>query len=578
MSRQSTIINRNINNLNVRRENKYQKKGKIAGGQRPAEGRQFVLTLAEGPLHRLVWQASLANLRRPLAAGYFSLFELYSRKSARSIHLPANAATLYNAPMPYRCLADFLEDLNHAGELNRIDDEVDPAEQLAKIVADTARSGGPALLFGAVQGCNLPVLCNLLATEGRICRALGIASIDELAERIAGLLGDSAPAGWFERLKGAARPAALGGLAPREVKSAACQQIVRLGGDVHLAELPWIGSAAGTYAAGFSRHSERSEESRHRREDEILRCAQNDKIAYPPENPAAHGGIISGTAVFSAEPDSHRTVCGRFDLERLDDSRLAIHWATHDSHARLRAEYRARNQKMPLAVVVGGDPTFLLAAAAPLPTDADLCAVAGLLRGKPLDVVACRSVDLFVPAESEIVLEGFLVEEENENVDAAHSVVMQVAALTHRANPIFAMTVPVGSSSETCTMHRAMQRAFLPLTRLAMPDMVDYDMPEFAAARGWAVVAIRKTYAAEGRRAAHAAWGLRPMMFAKMLVVVDADVDVRNQDAVLSAIAANMNPGRDVIFERGPVDPFDAASSGQKMAIDATRKLPGEVE
>lgn len=458
--------------------------------------------------------------------------------------------------MPYRCLADFLEDLSHAGELNRMDDEVDSPGQLSEIVAGTARSVGPALLFANIQGCNLPVLCNLLATEGRICRALGIASIDQLAERIAGLLADTAPAGWFERLKGAARPAALGGLAPREVKSAACQQIVRLGGDVHLAELPCIGSAA----------------------------------------------------VFSAEPDSHRPVCGRFDLERLGDSRLAIHWAAHDIHARLRAEYRARNQKMPLAVVIGGDPAFLLAAAAPLPPDADLCAVTGLLRGKPLDVVACRGVDLAVPAESEIVLEGFLIEEENgaKNVGSANPPVMQVTALTHRANPIFAMTVPGGSSvkkgtgsepaianaakngdcevpvplfhGETCVMQRAMQRAFLPLTRLAMPGMVDYDMPEFAAARGWAVVSIRKTYAAEGRRAAHAAWGLRPMMFAKMLVVVDADVDVRNQDAVLSAIATNMNPGRDVIFERGPADPFDAASSGQKMALDATRKLPGEVE
>ncbi|MBU4272124.1 MAG: UbiD family decarboxylase [Planctomycetes bacterium] len=450
--------------------------------------------------------------------------------------------------MPYRCLSDFLEDLGHAGELTRVEEEVDPALEVAEITARSAESGGAALLFGAVKGHDLPVATNLLATEGRICRALDIASLAEISERLARLLDVSAPEGWFERIKAGAQPAALGGVLPRKVRAAACQQIVRLGSDIDLGELPLLQSAA-------------EETSR----------------------------TISSAVVFSAEPDSHRPVCGRFDLQRIDRSRLAVCWAAYDEHARLLDEYRVRQRKMPVAVVIGGDPAFQLAAAAPLPEDSNVCALAGLLREKPIDVVAGRGVDLEVPAEAEIVIEGF--------VDPAEPPVtvgpmcaplghctrprpapaMQVTAVTHRANPIFAAFVPGRPPHEFCTVARSMQRAFLPLLRLVMPELVDFDLPEFAAARHWAAVSIRKTYPSQGRRSAHAAWGLRPMMFAKTLVVVDAEVDVRDRDQVLAAIVANFRPGQDVVTERGPADPFDPAtptgSLSERMAIDATRKL-----
>ena len=448
--------------------------------------------------------------------------------------------------MSYRCLADFLEDLGHAGELTRVDDPVDPALEIAEMASQAAKLGGAAILFGDVQGHDLPVLCNLLATEGRICRALGIRSLDETTERIDRLLDASEPEGWFERLKSGVQPVVLTSVMPRQVKSAACQQIVRLGGDIDLGELPMLQVA-----------------------------------------PEEVGRSITAAAVFSAEPDSHRPVVGRFGLQPLDNSRLAICWAAHDDHARLLSDYRVREQQMPVAIVLGGDPALLLAAAAPLPPGGDVCAMAGLLREKPLDVVACRSVDLQVPAEAEIVLEGF-VDPTQPPVTAGPfcgptghltlprpAPVMQVTTLTHRANPIFTAMIPGQPPHEACTMDRAMQRVFLPLTRLAMPELVDYDMPEFAAARHWATVSIRKTYPGQGRRAAHAAWGLPPIRFAKMLVVVDCDVDVHDRDQVLAAVSANMNPARDVLIEQGPSDPLDPAAPtdalGQKMAVDATR-------
>ena len=486
--------------------------------------------------------------------------------------------------MPYRCLADFLEELNHAGQLTRLDNEVDPAGEAAEIVAQAAHSGGSAVLFGAVQGHDLPMLANLLATEERICRALEVATIDEVTGRIARLFDASSPEGWFERLKSGSQSAAISGVNPREVKSAACQQIVRLGNDIDLGELPLLACGAGVPPA------------RLRGTEEVVSVG----AAVAPPLPHALGGsttatptlfpkAITSAVVFSAEPDSHRPVAARFDLQRIDAVRLAVCWAAHDDHARLLADYRARNQKMPLAVVIGGDPAFLLAAAAPLPAGGDVCAVAGLLRQKPLDVVACRGVDLMVPAEAEIVLEGYVDPAEPTTTAGplcgplGHATpplsapVMHVTAMTQRANPIYTVMVPGRPPHEAVTVARAMQRAFLPLARLAMPELVNYDMPEFAAARYWASVSIRKTYAGQGRRAAHAAWGLRPMMFAKTLVLVDEDVDVHSHQAVLAAISANMNPARNVLIDQGPPDPFDpvatTAALGQKMAIDATRKF-----
>jgi 4-hydroxy-3-polyprenylbenzoate decarboxylase len=503
----------------------------------------------------------------------------------------------FTMPPMHRCLADFLEELSHAGELSRVDDEVDPVSEAADIVARGAQAGGPAILFGAVKGHDLPILGNLLASEGRICRALGIATLDELAERIARLLDVSSPEGWFERLKSGSQPAAIAAAMPREVKSAACQQIVRLGSDINLGELPLLGCGAGVSPAR-GRGTEEPLADRNVRPTEPL-ADRNvrpteplvDKNVCPTEPTASTVPLraITSAVVFSAEPDSHRAVAGRFDLQQIDAARLAVCWAAHDDHARLLGDYRARNQKMPLAVVIGGDPAFLLAASAPLLPGSDICALAGLLRGKPLDVVACRGVDLTVPAEAEIVLEGYVDPLEppvaagplcgptGHATPPLVAAVMHVTAMTQRANPIYAVMVPGRPPHEAITVARAMQRVFLPLARLAMPELIDYDMPEFAAARHWASVSIRKTYAGQGRRAAHAAWGLRPMMFAKTLVVVDEDVGVRDQQAVLAAISANMNPARDVLVDQGPFDPFDPAARvgglGQRMAIDATRKL-----
>jgi 4-hydroxy-3-polyprenylbenzoate decarboxylase len=453
--------------------------------------------------------------------------------------------------MSYRRLADFLEELGHAGELVRIEAEIDPHLEAAEITRRVAQSGGPALLFGVAAGHEIPLLTNLLGTESRVCRALGVGSLGHLQERIAAMADPAAPEGWFEKLKTAPYASALANLPPRRVKAGACQQIVRLGRDVDLGELPAVQSA-----------------------------------------PDEGGRGITAAAVLSVGGDSGRPVAGRFDLQVLGPDRLAACWAAHDEHARLLRQYGRRDQKMPVAVVLGGDPAVLLAAASPTATGVDAWALAGLFREKPIDVVRCRTVELEVPAEAEFVIEGHVDPSEPPTEagplctpsghygPARKAPAIHVTAMTHRANPVFPAMIPGRPPHEACVVRRALAGVFLPLVKLAIPELVDFDLPMFAAARHWATLSIEKTYAGQARRVAQMAWGLPQLMYAKLLVVVDEEVDVRDPGQVLSAITANVRPGRDVFCVQGPPDPLDIATPagelGQMMAIDATAKLPGE--
>lgn len=407
------------------------------------------------------------------------------------------------------------------------------------------------MLFGAVAGHEMPLLTNLLGSETRICRALGVASLDEMAGRIAALANPTQPEGWFEKLKTAPHVAALSELPPRRVKTAACQQVVRLGGDVDLGALPIVQSA-----------------------------------------PDEAGRTITAAALFAADPDTHGQSAGRYDLQLQAPDRLVGCWADHDEPARLLAEYRRRGEKMPLAAVLGGDPAVLLAACSAVSEHVDRCALAGLLREKPLDVVSCRSVDLEVPADAEIVIEGY-VDPAEPAAEAGPlcassgyyrsrrpAPVMHVTAITHRANPVYPAVIPGRPPHESYQIERALSRVFLPLVKLAIPELIDYELPMFGAGRHWASVSIRKTYAGQARRVVHAAWGLRQLVLAKWLVVVDEDVDVHDHRQVLAAIANHVHPDRDVFTQQGPPDPTDLTTPqgalGQKLAIDATAKLPGE--
>ncbi len=458
--------------------------------------------------------------------------------------------------MSYRCLADFLEELRPTGEMIRVEAPVNPVLEAAEMTRRIATTGGPAILLGSVSGHEMPVLTNLLGTEARICRALRVDSVEQIARRIESMVDPTEPDGWFDRLKTAPHIAQLSKVRPRTVKSGAVQQVVRLGGDVDLNELPLLRSA-----------------------------------------PDESAGSMTAAILFSADPDSHTPVAGshvvgRHDLRLLGPDRLAVDWADYDPTAQLLAEYGRKNEKMPVAAVLGGDPAILLAASAMLPPAVDALALAGLLREKPLDLVGCRTTDLMVPAEAEIVVEGF-IDPQEPPVEVGPMVspsghyghtrplpVLHVTAVTHRVNPVFPAMVHGRPPNEACIIRRALVRMFRPLVKMAIPELIDYDLPMYGAARHWAILSIRKTHAGQARRVAHAAWGLPALTFSKILVMVDEEIDVHDTSAVLAAISTNVNPGRDLIVQQGPPDPHDIATPwgtlGHKMAIDATAKLPAE--
>jgi 4-hydroxy-3-polyprenylbenzoate decarboxylase len=478
--------------------------------------------------------------------------------------------------MPYRTLGDFLDELETAGELVRIGVEVDADLEIAEITRRVAESGGPGLLFQNVKGVRAAVATNLLGTERRICRALGVQSLAETAERVRDSLGGEPTGGWFDRLK-LSHESATDRWQPRPVKTGACQQVVRLASDVDLTALP--------------------------------------ALRNWPDEP---GRFIHAGLLFSSDPDNGERRADRCDLQVLDKTRLAVLLSPRQPIARLLQRVRKppgergtvpfcsedftkgdsprrfseRSAPMPLAVVLGGDPAYRLMAGSPLAAALSPLPLGGLLRGQPIELVKCRGIELGVPADADMVLEGY-IDPSAAWIDAGpvgaaggfYSVpqlapIMNVAAVTERTSPICPAIIPGHSFGEPPALAHGAERIFLPLVQAVVPDLVDYSLSDWGGSQRFLFLAIRKTYPHQARRVAAAIWGWEPLMTAKVIVIVDGDVDVHDSRQVWSRVGAHVHPGRDVFFHSGPGDFADHAAPiaglGQAMALDATAKLPDE--
>jgi 4-hydroxy-3-polyprenylbenzoate decarboxylase len=451
--------------------------------------------------------------------------------------------------MPSRSLADFIESLEQAGELARVGVEVDPELELAAVACRAARARGPALFFERVKGHHPPVVANLLGTPSRVCRALDAESLDELASRLVAAASPAEHGGWLERFM--PTPFASAKQQPRTVKTGVCQQVVKLGRDVELAEWPAVRS-------------------------------------WPLEPRRS----ITAGAVLTADRETGHNHLSMPPLELVDRNRLAIGWHRYHAASADLAARRARGERLSVAVVLGGDPVLWIAASAPLPADADAYQFAGLLRGKPLEVVKCRSHELDVPADAEIVIEGFVDPAEapvsigpfghagGQYSLSAPAATMHVTAVTHRTNPVFPAIVFGPPPNEATTIAAALGRLWLPLVRHAVPELVDYSLVEAAGPGRLCVASIHKTLPYQAHKAAGALWGLDWLAHTKLLVIVDADVAPADLDRVLLAVGANVHPGRDVFFHDGPPHALDHTapprSAGLAMCIDATAKLPEE--
>jgi 4-hydroxy-3-polyprenylbenzoate decarboxylase len=449
---------------------------------------------------------------------------------------------------PPRDLREWIALLEREGELQRISAEVDPDLEITEIVDRVVKGGGPALLFEKPKGSPHPLLINQFGTERRMCLALGVERLDDAGAKLGDVLDMQPPQGLVEKVKGLLKLKSVADSLPKTVSKGACQEIVVQGGDVDLSTLP------------------------------IQRCWPGDPAPF-----------ITLPAVITKDPKSGVRNVGMYRMQVIDGRSTFMHWQMHkDGRADLLA---SEDGRIPVAVAIGLDPVTAYAASAPLPHHLDELMLAGFLRGEPVELVRCKTIDLEVPANAEIVLEG-TVSKDDVGVEgpfgdhtgyyshAEEFPIFRISAMTMRRDPIYASIVVGKPPAEDAWLGKATERIFLPAVRTTLPEMVDYDLPVAGAFHNCVIVSIRKSFPGHAQKVMHALWGLGMLSLSKSIVVVDEHVNVHDYADVFFRVTANVDPKRDVLISEGPLDHLDHAPGrqfyGGKLGIDATHKLPEE--
>jgi 4-hydroxy-3-polyprenylbenzoate decarboxylase len=440
-------------------------------------------------------------------------------------------------------LREWIGLLEREGELVRITAEVDPYLEITEIVERTVRAGGPALLFERPKGSVHPLLINQFGTEHRMCLAFGVARLDDVATKLADVLEMQPPEGIADKLRGLKQLKSIADSRPNVVRKGACQEIVLQGEQVDLAALP------------------------------IQTCWPGDAAPF-----------ITLPAVITRDPRTGQRNVGMYRLQVLGPRSTAMHWQIHKDG---RSDYLFTEGRMEVAVALGLDPVSAYSASAPLPKHIDELMFAGFLRGGAVELVKGVSIDLEVPANAEIVLEGYVekgdLAEEGPFGDhtgyytaAEPFPVFHITAITMRREAIYPSIVVGKPPQEDAWLGKATERIFLPAIRASVPEVVDYDLPVSGAFHNCAIVSIRKAFPGHARKVMHAFWGLGMLSLTKSIVVVDAHVDVHDYQQVFFYVGANVDPARDVVLADGPLDHLDHSSTrqfiGGKLGIDATAK------
>lgn len=452
-------------------------------------------------------------------------------------------------------LRDFVRALEDAGELIRVREPVSTDREITE-VADRcmkSRGGGPALLFEhplLVEGgpSRHPVAINLFGSLRRMTMALGASSLDEIGDRIHGLLSTQAPESLAAKLALLPKLAELGRFPPaRATGPAPCQSLVLREHELDVRDLPH------------------------------LQCWPGDGGSY-----------ITFPMVITRDPATGIRNVGLYRIQVQGQRELAMHWQRHKVGAAHWRSMAARGERMPVAIALGADPASMYAASAPLPPFVDEFLFAGFLRDAPVALTRAVTSDLEVPAEAEMVLEGY--------IDPAEDLVLEgpfgdhtgfysladryprvhVTAITMRRDAIYPATIVGRPPMEDYYLGHATERIFRPLLRLTMPELVDYHMPAYGIFHNLVFVSIRKEFPGQAWKVMNGLWGQGLMSLAKVIVVLDHDVDVGNPEEAWWVALNHIDPERDVRFTMGPIDVLDHASRaftyGSKMGIDATRK------
>jgi 4-hydroxy-3-polyprenylbenzoate decarboxylase len=547
----------------------------------------------------------------------------------------------------YDTTRDLVDALSRAGELKRVPGRVSPVLEIAAITDLVSKSpaptrpsqsaqrtdprfshlGGHALLFENVEGSDIPVLINAFGSYRRMEMALGChdgghtpGGFEALADKLGRMIKPEPPPTLLAKLQKLPELLELAKMPPKRVRSGICQEVVHTGDQVDLTRLPIIKCwphdgdlAALGYPADINDNIpgirtdadwNRTHRGRYITLGTIHTIHADD--AGPPPHPA---------------PPSRNI--GMYRCQLLGPRTMAMHWHMHHDGARHWRSWKQKGEPMPVAIALGGESVLPYAATAPMPPGISELLLAGFLNRGAIPLVPCKTVPLDVPANSEIVIEGFVRTDAGfPGFDPRHSPfsalssprgadgrrelglgpgavfegpfgdhtgfyslpdrypILEVTAITHRRDPIYPTTIVGLPPQEDYYMGKATERLFLPLLRTIIPDIIDYDLPMFGAFHNCAFVKIRKEYPLQARRVMHAIWGAGQMAWTKMIVVVDEEVDVHDLDEVMFHLAANVDPGRDLEIVSGPLDILAPAAprlgAGHKLGIDATRKIKGE--
>jgi 4-hydroxy-3-polyprenylbenzoate decarboxylase len=478
--------------------------------------------------------------------------------------------------LAYDDLRAWIATLDRAGELKKISAEVDPILEITEIADRVSKRHGPALLFLNIKGHpGAQVLINQFGSARRMNLALEVNSLDEIANRIRQFMDVKSPQGFVDKVKMLPMLAEMGKFFPKTVSTGPCKEVIRRD-NFSLNDFP------------------------------ILKCWPKDA-----------GRFITLPCVVTRDPNTGKRNVGIYRMQIYDDRTAALHWqrqkvAAEHYRERMRAavgggaavDVMARSSggsvliegdrpsgKMEVAVAIGTDPAITFSAIVPAPPDVEEYLIAGFLRQKPVELVKCETVDLEVPATSEIVLEGHvhLDELRTEGPFGDHTgfysledlyPVFHLSCITHRKDPIYSTTIVGKPPMEDAWMGKAVERIFLPLMKLTIPEIVDINLPIEGVFHNLMIVSIKKSYPGHARKVMNAVWSLGQAMFTKCIVVVDQDVDVQDIADVTLKVLNHIDPERDIQFTLGPVDSLDHASRlpnyGSKMGIDATRKWPSE--
>ena len=451
--------------------------------------------------------------------------------------------------MAYKNLKDFVDCLKQKNELVEISYPVSPRWEMTEITDRVTKAGGPALLFTQPTGYDMPVLMNAYGSEQRMALALGVNRVDEIAERIEALITRKPPSTFREKLSALFELKEFASYLPKRVADGRCKEVI-FTENASLDMLP------------------------------VLTC-------WPMDG----GPFLTLPQVYTRDPETGIRNVGLYRMQVFDEKTTGMHWQIHKVGAAHFRSYFKQNRLMEVAVAFGGDPAILYAASAPLPPNIDELLFTGFIRRAPVELVRCETVDVEVPADAEIVIEGTIdpLESRMEGPFGDHTgyyslaepyPVFHVTCITLAKDPIYPATIVGIPPQEDAFIGKATERIFLPLIRMTFPEIVDMNLPVEGGFHSLAIVSIKKAYPGHAFKTAHAVWGTGLLALTKNIIIVDAHVNVHDPGEVLWRVANNVAPERDIQFVKGPVDVLDNCSEyprfGSKMAIDATRKLPEE--